>query len=177
MSSETERVSKGNKDLPCTSALRESPCLSLSLYALWDAPQMTQMALVIHERWLSLGSMTLMLTQNGSCFVRGARTRLADAHDIKHPALTTSFCLNTLLQDPNLSPFEQAAGLAYWLSWLLLGCGPMSQAAWQQGNTLLFKIRISDFLTLTYRKRDANSTWMKLHISMYYLKGRLKPSR
>lgn len=110
-------------------------------------------------------------------FCQGAGTRLAAAHDIKHPALTTSFCRNTLLQDPNLSPFEQAAGLAYWLSWLLLGCGPMSQAAWRQGDTLLFKIRISDFLMLTYRKRDANPTWMKLHISMYYLKGRLKPSR
>ena len=106
-----------------TSALGESPCLSLSLYALWDAPQMTQIALVIHERWQSLGSTTLTLTQNGSCFVRRARTRLAAARDIKHPALTTSFCLDALLQDPNLSPFEQAAGLAYWLSVLLPGGG------------------------------------------------------
>lgn len=83
-----------------TSVLGESLCLSLCLCALWDAPQMTQMALVIHERWRSLGSTTLTLTQNGICFVRRARTRLAAARDIRHPAPTTSFCLDILLQTP-----------------------------------------------------------------------------
>lgn len=97
MSSETAREAKIRHS---PSALGESPCLSLPRCAFWDAPQMTQMASAIHERWQSLGSAAVTLTQNGSWFVRRARPRLAAARDVKHPALTTSFWTDTSCRTP-----------------------------------------------------------------------------
>lgn len=88
------------------------------------------------------GTGALTLPQNSSCFIRRARSRLAAARDIKHPALTASFCPDTVPWDPNPSPFQQAAALAYW----------------QQGDTLPLKIRISGFLMFTCRKRQIKPT-------------------
>lgn len=98
---------------------------------------MTQMALVIHEHWQSLGSTTLMLTQNGSCFVRRARTRLAAACDIKHPSVLSPSCRPQFISihagcRPGLLALPDAA----WLWTHKLGC-------LVAGDTLPLKIRTS----------------------------------
>lgn len=142
MSSETVCASKGSKDSPWYSSIkRKLMFIAFSICFMGCSADDTD---GISDTW----ALTITRLHDSDAnpkwqrFVRRARTRLAAARDIKHPALTTSFCLDALLQDPNLSPFEQAAGLAYRLSLLLPDCGPTSQAAWQQGDTLPLKIRI-----------------------------------
>ena len=157
-----------------TSALGERPCLSLALCARWDAPQATQMALAIHEHWRSLGATTLTLTQNGSCFVRRARPRLAAACDVKHPALTTSSCPDALVQDPSLSPFEQAAGLAYWLASPLPGSRATSQAA---GRHAALRKKDCCFLHAYTWKKGSKAHMNAVAYLNVLPKGRLEPSR